>query len=141
MTDNLTAEQRRKCMSRIGGKNTKPEKIVSSWLHQRGYRFRLHRKDLPGKPDIVLPKYKTVVFVHGCFWHQHEGCRKALLPQTNKDFWLKKLQQNAIRDQAVQEQLETCGWKVFVIWQCEIKDFDKLAQRLTAFLESRKEAS
>ena len=141
MTDNLTAEQRRLCMSRIGGKNTKPEKIVSSWLHRHGYRFRLHRKDLPGKPDIVLPKYKAVIFVHGCFWHQHEGCRKALLPQTNTDFWLKKLQQNAVRDRAVQEQLKTSGWKVIVVWQCEIKDFDKLGQRLHSFLESRIEVS
>jgi len=141
MTDNLTAEQRRKCMSRVGGRNTKPETVVRSWLHRQGYRFRLHRIDLPGKPDIVLPKYKAVIFVHGCFWHQHEGCIKALIPQINADFWLGKLHKNAARDKVIQERLKTCGWKVFVIWQCEIKDFDKLGQRLTGFLESRKEAS
>lgn len=99
-----------------------------------GYRFRLHKKDLPGKPDIVLPKHKKIIFVHGCFWHRHPGCRRASMPSTNIDFWRRKLEGNVERDRAVQVALEGLGWKVFVIWECQIKDENELANRLTEIM-------
>ncbi len=113
-------------MSGIRSKNTRPEMIVRSWLHRNGYRFRLHRKDLPGKPDVVLPKYKTVIFVHGCFWHRHEGCKKATTPKNNKEFWEKKFSENMERDKVCYLKLKDLGWKVVVIWECETKVGAKL---------------
>jgi len=109
-------------MSRVKGKNTKPEIAVRKWLHGQGFRFRLHRKDLPGKPDIALPKYKTVIFVHGCFWHRHHGCKRCITPSTNTEFWEEKFRKNVERDAKNREALETLGWKVIVIWECEIKN-------------------
>lgn len=120
--DRLTPEQRSKLMSRVKGKNTKPEMIVRRWLHSQGYRFRLHRKDLPGKPDIVLPKYRTVILVHGCFWHRHEGCRRSSTPATRTEFWEKKFQRTIDRDTMVQEKLKALGWNVLVIWECEVEN-------------------
>jgi DNA mismatch endonuclease (patch repair protein) len=120
-TDIYTQEKRSDLMSRVKSKNTKPELAVRSILHRMGYRFRLHRKDLPGIPDLILPKFKTVIFVHGCFWHQHEGCKKATLPKQNADFWLDKLTQNIERDRRVQAELEELGWQVFTVWECEVK--------------------
>lgn len=128
--DNLTRERRSWNMSRIKGANTGPERKVRSILHRMGYRFRLHRKDLPGKPDITLPKYKTVVFVHGCFWHRHKGCRDATLPKTRQDFWLIKLEGNAARDRNKEDALRILGWKVIVFWECEILQPEKIAHRL-----------
>jgi len=122
MADNLTPEERSWNMSRIRDKNTKPEIIVRSMLHRMGYRFRLHRKDLPGKPDIVLPKYNTVIFVHGCFWHQHEGCSRCTMPSTNMDYWENKFHRNKKRDIKVKKELEENGWKVMIIWECEIQE-------------------
>ena len=114
-------------MSRIRSKDTAPEIRVRSMLHKAGYRFRLHVKDLPGKPDIVLPKYKTVIFVHGCFWHRHKGCSKATTPSTNSEYWKKKFQRNVERDKQDQAELKKLGWKVIVIWECEtIDEHDKL---------------
>lgn len=110
-------------MSAVKGKDTKPEILVRKWLHAAGYRFRLHVKELPGKPDIVLPKYKTVIFVNGCFWHQHQGCPHAKLPITNKQFWEEKLQKNAERDERNYQELRGMGWKVRIIWECEVKIF------------------
>jgi len=130
MVDHLTPEKRSWNMSRIRSKNTKPEMVVRSLLHQMGYRFRLHRKDLPGTPDIVLPKYKTVIFVHGCFWHQHHDCSRATLPKTNTDYWLPKLKRNIERFQESKIQLVNTGWKVIVVWECELKDIDKLSKSL-----------
>lgn len=118
--DVLTPEQRIKNMQAIKGKNTRPELIVRKILHNHGYRFRLHRKDLPGKPDIVLPKYKTVIFVNGCFWHRHLGCKYAAMPSTNRDFWRKKFEDNIQRDTLKQNELKKAGWKVIIIWSCEI---------------------
>jgi len=118
--DIYTAAKRSAIMSAVKSKNTKPERRVRSALHALGYRFRLHRKDLPGVPDIVLPKYRTVVFVHGCFWHQHPGCKKATLPQQNREFWAAKLSGNADRDLVVEHELATLGWHVLVIWECMI---------------------
>lgn len=120
--DTLTKEKRSWNMSRIKSKDTKPEMLVRSALHRAGYRFRLHVKELPGKPDIVLPKYKTVIFVHGCFWHRHKGCSGATMPSTNQDFWKEKFRQNVKRDKKEQSALKRQGWKVIVIWECELKE-------------------
>jgi len=109
-------------MSRIRSKDTKPELIVRSLLHHMGYRFRLHRKDLPGKPDIVLPKYKTVIFVHGCFWHRHKNCKYAYTPKSRVEFWEKKLNGNVDRDKLNRKDLKYLGWKVIVVWECQVKE-------------------
>ena len=122
-------------MSRIGGKNTKPELIVRSLLHGMGYRFRLHRKDLPGKPDITLPKYKKVIFVHGCFWHSHPGCKRAGRPTSNKEFWQEKLNKNVERDNSAIAALKAAGWDVLVVWTCEVNDGEQLKNKLHSFLE------
>lgn len=130
MVDNLSKDRRSWNMSRIRSKNTKPELIVRSLLHRMGYRFRLYRKNLPGKPDIVLPKYKTVVFVHGCFWHRHRGCKRCTTPTSNRRYWLKKLNRNVEKDKFHKMQLRKFGWNVFVIWECETKNLDKLTNKL-----------
>lgn len=108
-------------MSQIKSHDTSPELIVRRLLHQLGYRFRLHRKDLPGSPDIVLPKYKKVIFVHGCFWHRHQGCRYAYTPKSRIGFWQDKFNRNVNRDQEVTNELFRLGWKVYIIWECETK--------------------
>lgn len=117
-------------MSRIKSRDTQPERAVRSMLHRLGYRFRLHRADLPGRPDIVLPRYKTVIFVNGCFWHRHEGCRFAYTPKTRIDFWQKKFSENVLRDQRAQASLVASGWKVIVVWECELRDQADLSKRL-----------
>ena len=106
-------------MSRIRGKNTTPEIVVRSVLHRLGYRFRLHGKKLPGRPDVVLPRHRAVVFVHGCFWHRHGGCRNCTTPTNNRSFWVAKLDGNAARDKLHKSALEKLGWKVVVVWECE----------------------
>ena len=116
------SEQRSRNMSAIKSKNTKPEIKVRKVLHSMGYRFRLHRKDLPGSPDIVLPKYKTVIFVHGCFWHRHQNCKYASTPKTRQEFWNKKFNENINRDKINQENLSSKGWKIIIIWECEIRN-------------------
>lgn len=122
-------------MGRIKSSNTKPEMVVRSLLHAMGYRYRLHRKDLPGHPDIVLPKYGTVIFVHGCFWHQHLGCKNATMPRTNTEFWKTKLTQNTKRDGKNQLAIERLGWNVIVIWECETeRSRESLAEKLLANL-------
>lgn len=126
MTDRLSPEHRSALMACIKSKDTVPEKIVRSWLHRHGYRFRLHRKDLPGCPDIVLPKYRTVIFVHGCFWHQHERCRIASRPKSNTGYWMAKLSKNVQRDIAVYGELRAMGWHVAIVWECETKDKNSL---------------
>ena len=124
------SQQRSRNMSAIKSKNTKPEIAVRKLLHSMGYRFRLHRKDLPGSPDIVLPKYKTVIFVHGCFWHRHENCKYASTPKTRQEFWNKKFNENINRDKINQENLSSKGWKIIIVWECEIKDKDFDLNRL-----------
>jgi len=124
------SEQRSRNMSAIKSKNTKPEIAVRKVLHSMGYRFRLHRKDLPGSPDIVLPKYKTVIFVHGCFWHRHQNCKYASTPKTRQEFWNKKFNENINRDKINQENLSSKGWKIIIVWECEIKDKDFDLNRL-----------
>ena len=128
------SEQRSRNMSAIKSKNTKPEIAVRKLLHSMGYRFRLHRKDLPGSPDIVLPKYKTVIFVHGCFWHRHQNCKYASNPKTRREFWEKKFKENIERDKKTQEKLKNLGWKTKIVWECEIKKQDKLIKKLEDFL-------
>lgn len=117
-------------MSLIRSKNTKPEKLVRSMLHRMGFRFRLHNKNLPGTPDIVLAKYRTVVFVHGCFWHQHKNCKKSYIPSSNIDYWHPKLKKNIEKDKLHQRQLRQKGWNVVVIWECKLKDIPRLEKYL-----------
>ena len=118
--DRISKEHRSWNMSRIKGRDTKPELIVRSMLHRMGYRFRLHVKTLPGKPDIVLPKYKTVIFVHGCFWHRHKGCKYAYTPKTRRAFWQAKFQANQERHDTVAAQLRSHGFLVVTIWECAV---------------------
>lgn len=134
--DVFTREKRSQIMSRIGGKNTKPEIIVRSLLHNLGYRFRLHRKDLPGKPDITLPKYKKVIFVHGCFWHGHNNCKRSNRPATNKKFWHEKLGKNIERDKITMHNIKNLGWDSLVVWTCEVADLSELKNKLISFLEN-----
>jgi len=117
-------------MSAIKSKNTKPEISVRKLLHSLGYRFRLHRKDLPGSPDIVLPKYKTVIFVHGCFWHRHENCKYASNPKTRKEFWESKFKANVKRDLEIQEKIKILDWRTVVIWECETKNIENLRDKI-----------
>lgn len=112
-------------MSHIKSKNTKPEVLVRRFLFANGFRFRLHRKDLPGKPDIVLPRYKTVIFINGCFWHGHSGCKYASIPETNREFWQAKISGNIERDKSTYSKLESLGWRVIEIWQCQLKPKEK----------------
>ncbi len=136
MTDNRTPESRSALMSRIGPANTAPEMIVRRVLHAMGYRYRLHRKDLPGTPDIVFVARKKVIFVHGCFWHAH-GCRIGQPPKSRLDFWNEKLSRNVRRDKETRSLLESKGWSVLAIWQCETKDLDTLEKTFRDFLERR----
>lgn len=134
MSDCFDSKKRSSVMSRIKAKNTKPERVVRSLLHSLGYRFRLHKNSLPGSPDIVLTKYKTVIFVHGCFWHQHEGCSRASLPKTNVDYWIPKLERNKRRFEESKKALEDTGWIVCIIWECETKDIEKLTLKVRGCL-------
>jgi DNA mismatch endonuclease (patch repair protein) len=134
MADNRSEESRSALMSRIGGKNTAPEMIVRKLLHSLGFRFRLHRRDLPGTPDIVLPRLKTAVFVHGCFWHGH-GCKIGLPPKSRQEYWLPKIERNKARDVEKATALEAQGWRVLEIWQCETRDSVGLAGRLARELD------
>ena len=117
-------------MSRIKNKGTKPEVTLRKALFARGFRYRVNVKTLPGKPDIVLPRYKTIIFVHGCFWHGHHGCKYAYIPKSNTEFWINKISSNRERDAVVKRKLEESGWKVIVVWECEIKHVKDLANLL-----------
>ena len=121
MPDKLTREQRHRCMASIRGRDTKPEMTVRRWLHSRGFRYRVNVKGLPGSPDIVLRKYRTVIFIHGCFWHGHEGCRYFVLPKSNTEFWTQKIERNRERDLERRAQLKRMGWHTIVIWECQLK--------------------
>lgn len=134
MPDVYTPEKRSWIMGRVKGRDTKPEILVRSMIHRMGLRFRLHRRDLPGSPDIVLPKHKKIIFVHGCFWHGHKGCLRSKRPITNIEFWNKKLDQNIERDKRFQRILKEAGWDVLVVWQCETSKPDKLLRKLGRFL-------
>ena len=132
--DRISREHRSWNMSRIKSGNTKPEIVVRSLLHNMGYRFRLHRKDLPGKPDIVLPRYRSVIFVHGCFWHRHKGCKNASNPKTKKTFWREKFKANVERDRKAQKELKSMGWRILIIWECELAEVDSVINKLEDYL-------
>ncbi|RVA06534.1 very short patch repair endonuclease [Mesorhizobium sp. M7A.F.Ca.US.001.02.1.1] len=134
--DIVTPAVRSAMMGRIKGKDTKPEMAVRKLAHAMGYRFRLHRRDLPGKPDLVFPSRNTVIFVHGCFWHRHEGCKCCYSPKSNVEFWQGKFNHNIARDERVLGELQDLGWKVAVVWECEVDDLPGLKSKLQAYLES-----
>ena len=135
MPDILTPSQRHHCMSRIRGKNTKPEILVRKGLHARGFRFRLQDRKLPGKPDMVLPKYGVVIMVNGCFWHGHKGCRHAVKPKSNVEFWETKIARNRHRDEVTAAHLEALGWTVITVWECELRKNAGLNERLDALAD------
>ncbi len=136
MADVFSRRERSRVMSRVGSKDTKPEKIVRSAVHREGFRFRLHRRDLPGTPDIVLPRHQKVIFVHGCFWHGHSGCSRSRRPTSNTEFWNGKLDKNIARDKSNKRKLRRLGWKVLVVWECETKAREKLHRKLRRFLHA-----
>ncbi|NWG14605.1 MAG: DNA mismatch endonuclease Vsr [Acidobacteria bacterium] len=134
MTDVFCKEKRSWIMARVKGRDTKPEMLVRSLIHRMGFRFRIHKRDLPGNPDIVLPRHGKAIFVHGCFWHGHNPCRRSKRPTTNKAFWNKKLDENIRRDKRFRRELHRMGWKTLVVWQCEIRHPKKLLRKLDGFL-------
>lgn len=123
-------------MSRIRSRDTTPERLVRSLLHRMGYRFRLHRKDLPGRPDIVLSRYRSVVLVHGCYWHRHPDCRLAYTPKSNVEFWQAKFRENVSRDVRRSQELAALGWRVITVWECETRELKVLTERLLQHLNS-----
>lgn len=139
MPDTLTKEQRHRCMSHIRSKSTKPEVLVRKELFRRGYRYRINVSKLPGKPDIVLPKYKTAIFVNGCFWHGHEGCKHFVLPKSNMEYWEAKIRGNQQRDSVAVKMLQDTGWNVITIWECSLtaslflETIDKIEDVITKF--------
>ena len=137
MVDVFAPAKRSWVMSRIRGVNTRPERFVRSFLHVQGFRFRLHQRKLPGKPDIVLSRHKTVVFVNGCFWHHHSGCKNAVYPRTRVQFWRNKIDSNVQRDKMSEKSLRSMGWRVITIWECEASRLAVLAKRLTPLLRQR----
>ena len=138
MADSFSKKKRSWMMSRIRSDNTKPEKIVRSFLHGEGYRFRLYDNSLPGKPDIVLKKYNTVIFVNGCFWHQHKGCKRQTVPKTNIDYWEKKLSRNIERQKEAIRLLKRSGWKVIIICECQTKNKDKIIKKIKDLTNEKK---
>ncbi|WP_230532198.1 very short patch repair endonuclease [Microvirga roseola] len=132
MVDRIDKARRSALMGRIRAKNTSPELAVRRAAHAAGLRFRLHRKDLPGRPDLVFPRYRLVVFVHGCFWHRHQGCPKCTDPKTNAEFWSAKLAANVERDARIEQELRSLGWRVEIIWECETRTPGSLVERLKA---------
>ncbi|WP_231502516.1 very short patch repair endonuclease [Herbaspirillum sp. RV1423] len=134
MVDVFSKAQRSAIMARIKAKNTKPEMVVRRIVHGLGYRYRLHRPDLPGKPDLTFPRFQKVIFVHGCFWHHHL-CQRGRLPSSNISYWAQKIQSNVLRDRRYLCELRMQGWKPLVIWECQLKERDKLVRRIKRFLE------
>ncbi|WP_327437295.1 DNA mismatch endonuclease Vsr [Ensifer adhaerens] len=139
MSDTLSPSERSERMSRVRNRDTKPELRVRRLVHSLGYRFRLHRRDLPGSPDLVFPRYRAVIFVHGCFWHMHSdvNCRLARTPKSRLDFWGPKLRSNQVRDEQVIQSLVALGWRVLVIWECQVKDEEKLKTEILGFLTNK----
>lgn len=134
MVDHVDSSTRSKIMASVHSKDTKPEIKVRKIAHALGYRFRLHRADLPGKPDLVFPSRRKVIFVHGCFWHRHSRCRYATMPKTRTEFWERKFLANTARDRRNWRELRKLGWDVLTVWQCELKKAEKLTERLNDFL-------
>ena len=136
MTDTLSPRERSERMSRVRSTDTKPEMRVRRLVHGLGYRYRLHVRERPGTPDLVFPSRRAVIFVHGCFWHRHENCALARLPKSRLDFWRKKLESNTTRDAAQQERLRELGWRVLVVWECQLGDTTKLTDTIRHFLDN-----
>jgi len=134
MSDVFSKEKRSWIMRRIKSRDTKPEILVRSLVHRMGLRFRVHKKDLPGNPDIVLTRHEKLIFVHGCFWHGHKRCPRSKRPTTKKPFWNKKLNSNIQRDKRMRRKLRQMGWKVMIVWECETRDLDKLIVKLKNYL-------
>ncbi len=136
MVDTVSPQVRSRTMAKIKSKGMKPEMQVRRLLHRLGYRYRLHRKDLPGRPDLVCPARRKVIFVNGCFWHLHSDCPKVRIPATNRQYWLTKLKRNKARDEQNVELLEANGWAVTTVWECQLQDMASTTERLVAFLDS-----
>lgn len=134
MADKFPKNVRSKVMSRIRSRDTKPEKLVRSIMHSLGFRFRLYDKNMPGRPDLVLKKYQTAVFVNGCFWHQHPGCKKSVVPKSNRAYWLPKLAKNVDRDKKNIEIIENQGWRCLILWECETKNHESLQIKIQTFM-------
>lgn len=132
--DILTPEQRSEVMRRVRGKDTKPERLLRSALHRAGFRFRLHRRSLPGVPDIVFPGRRKAIFVHGCFWHSHR-CRRARKPASNRDYWIPKLAENKKRDVRNRRRLAALGWRSMVVWECQLRAMDRVLEKVEKFLD------
>ncbi|WP_454018530.1 very short patch repair endonuclease [Azospirillum sp. Marseille-Q6669] len=137
--DRLSTEARSALMARVRSRNTSPEIAVRRLLHSMGYRFRLHRKNLPGSPDLILPKYMIAIFVHGCFWHRHAGCRRCSTPRSNVEFWEEKFRRNVARDARNTQLLGELGWRTVIVWECETKSVSYLRQKLGELLEEGKD--
>lgn len=137
MADSLTAAERSQRMGMVRGKDTRPELVVRKLVHAMGFRYALHRRDLPGRPDLVFAPRKKVIFVHGCFWHRHSSskCRLARLPKTRLNFWLAKLESNRLRDEKNMRALRSLGWKILLVWECQLSDIEQLKNKLRRFLE------
>ena len=140
MVDTVDSRKRSEIMSRIRGRDTAPEMVVRRIAHRLGFRFRLHRGDLPGRPDLVFPRYRAVIQVHGCFWHRHPGCKYATSPKTRVGFWENKFRGNVVRDRRNEAALLELGWRVLVIWECETRDQDAVAARIEAYLGEGRDA-
>ena len=138
MTDTLTRAERSRLMAKIRDKNTGPERAVRSLLHRAGYRFRIHVRGLPGTPDVVLPKYRTVVFVHGCFWHRHRGCKIATMPHSHVAFWTEKFRRNVANDARHRRRLRRLGWQVVVVWSCQLKHPERILAKIEKALRPRR---
>ena len=134
MTDTVDSAKRSEIMSRIRGRDTKPEMTVRRIAHGLGFRFRVHRRDLPGSPDIVFPRHRAVIMVHGCFWHRHRGCKYASSPRTRVQYWSNKFEVNVVRDERAATELRDLGWRVMVIWECETKNHEAVAARIASYL-------
>lgn len=141
--DNLSPTERSAQMARVRAKGSRPEMAVRRLVHALGYRFRLHRRDLPGTPDLVLPRHRKVIFVHGCFWHRHSdpACKLARLPKSNVEFWTDKLERNRTRDVEQQERLTALGWQNLVVWECELRQTEQVVNKVRAFLERERKVA
>ncbi|WP_114360523.1 MULTISPECIES: very short patch repair endonuclease [Rhodopseudomonas] len=133
MVDRLSVQRRSWLMSRVKGRDTLPELVVRRAAHSLGLRFRIQQKDLPGKPDLIFPRWRIAIFVHGCFWHRHRGCKKATMPKSRRQFWRTKFERNVARDERVIQELEGCGWRTLVVWQCQTTNLAALKTILSEF--------
>ena len=134
MPDQFSAEERSRIMSRVKSKGTHPEMLMRRALHRLGYRYRLHRPDLPGRPDLALASRRKALFINGCFWHLHSGCGRARIPQSNRDYWTEKLERNRLRDSENVDALQVLGWDVMTVWECELRDLEAVVDRVASFL-------